>query len=496
MMGGRTEPGDRLEGHARTNTITERRAMRSAPRLLTRILPALLACTVNASLLAQGTRSNDTVTPTSVELNREPLRIDELNLNMLLPVGSVSETTSFGNNVSVGVGFPGQIGVMIIKEQRTTDADLTLNQVTESIMKQLTRFGNSRTGTVLDHDKQLEINGRVGQRFYIRIPGTNGKPDTVRGMTIFKSQPQRFAILDLTTLYRDFDKCRVIYETSVGTMDLGNPTDQDVRRAAAVRRMLDFLALRSVEDYQAAMTGKNDRWERLYLPAPSGDDMDATEYGYRRISSWGGFKGELTEKSRNKWNDDDRTLGYFVQIDAMAIEEDMRVDTRATFYVAEDGSEESWTIKMSLRQGTASSTSTITGARSRKNLVVLTDSSEGGPVKTNPLIQGDGYISQAQSYLISNMLARSAEPGEYAGYAYNSAASAITLRWDVVEKPQDTPDLVRVTTKVSSDTPPTVSIYNAEGDLIRVRLSNGRIWEPIELDRLINLWQKKGLPLD
>jgi hypothetical protein len=315
-------------------------------------------------------------------------------------------------------------------------------------------------------------------------------------MTIFKSQPQRFAIFDLTTLYRDFDKCRVIYETSVGTMDLGKPTDQDVRRAAAVRRMLDFLALRSVEDYQAAMTGKKDRWERLYLPAPSGDDMDATEYGYRRISSWGGFKGELTEKSRNKWNDDDRTLGYFVQIDAMAIEEDMRVDTRATFYVAEDGSEESWTIKMSLRQGTASSTSTITGARSRKNLVVLTDSSEGGPVKTNPLIQGDGYISQAQSYLISNMLARSAEPGEYAGYAYNSAASAITLRWDVVEKPQDTPDLVRVTTKVSSDTPPTVSIYNAEGDLIRVRLSNGRIWEPIELDRLINLWQKKGLPLD
>ncbi|CAN0593237.1 unnamed protein product, partial [Laminaria digitata] len=75
-------------------------------------------------------------------------------------------------------------------------------------------------------------------------------------------------------------------------------------------------------------------------------------------------------------------------------------------------------------------------------------------------------------------------------------ASAITLRWDIVEKPQDTPDLVRITTKVSSDTPPTVSIYNAKGDLIRVRLSNGRIWEPIELDRLINLWQKKGLPLD
>lgn len=449
-----------------------------------------------AHSLAQITPNNDTVTPTAVELDPNPLKIDALDLSLLIPVGSVSETTSFGNNSSVGIGLPDKIGVMIIKEQRTSNPDLTLEQVTQSIMKQLTRFGNSITGTVLDHDKNLEINFRTGQRFYIRIPGTNNKPDTVRGMTIFPNGPQRFVIFDLTTLYRDFDKCRAIYETSVGTMDMGNPSDQDARRSTAVRRMLDFMALRSVEDYQEAMTTKKDRWERLYLPAPSGDDMDATEYGYRRIRSWGGFKGELTEKPKNKWTDDDRTLGYFVQIDAMAIEEDLRVDTRATFYMSEDASEESWTIKMSLRQDTESSTSTITGARSRNNLVILTDSSEAGPIKTTPLIQGDGYISQAMSYLISNLLAQHAQNGEFASYVYNSSAGAISLRWDVVERPKETPDLIRVTTKVSSDTPPTVSLYNTKGELLRVRLSNGRIWEPIELDRLISLWQKKGLPLD
>lgn len=460
------------------------------------IFITLLLASISSLCSAQVTLNNDTVTPTAVELDPNPIKIDALDLSLLIPVGSVSETTSYGNNSSVGIGFPDKIGVMIIKEQRTSNPDLTLEQVTQSIMKQLTRFGNSITGTVLDHDKNLEVNFRKGQRFYVRIPGTNNKPDTVRGMTIFPNGPQRFVIFDLTTLYRDFDKCRAIYETSVGTMDMGNPSDQDARRSAAVRRMLDFMALRSVDDYQDAMTAKKDRWERLYLPAPSGDDMDATEYGYRRIRSWGGFKGELTEKSKSKWTADDRTLGYFVQIDAMAIEEDLRVDTRATFYMSEDASEESWTIKMSLRQGTESSTSTITGARSRNNLVILTDSSEAGPIKTTPLIQGDGYISQAMSYLVSNLLAQHAETGEFASYVYNSSAGAITLRWDVVEHPKETPDLIRVTTKVSSDTPPTVSLYNTEGKLLRVRLSNGRIWEPIELDRLISLWSKKGLPLD
>lgn len=467
-----------------------------AARTLLWISISLLTSLVCTPCSAQVTPQNDSVTPRAVELDANPIKIDALDLSLFVPVGSVSETTSFGNNSSVGIGFPDKIGVMIIKEQRTSNPDLTLEQVTQSIMKQLTRFGNSITGTILDHDKNLEINSHRGQRFYVRIPGTNNKPDTVRGMTIFPNGPQKFVIFDLTTLYRDFDKCRSIYETSVGTMDMGNPSDKDARRSAAVRRMLDFMALRSIENYQQAMTGKKDRWERLYHPAPSGDDMDATEYGYRRIRSWGGFKGELTEKPRNKWTEDDRTLGYFVQIDAMAIEDYLRVDTRATFYMSEDASEESWTIKMSLRQDTESSNSTITGARSRNNLVILTDSSEAGPIKTTPLIQGEGYISQAMSYLVSNLLAQHAQPGEFASYVYNSSSGAITLRWDVVEHPKETPDLILVTTKVSSDTPPTVSLYNTEGELLRVRLSNGRLWEPIELDRLISLWQKKGLPLD
>lgn len=431
-----------------------------------------------------------------IDFESSPIRLDALNLNIFLPKGSVSETTKFGNSATMGIGFPGQIGVLLIKEQKTSDPDLTIAQVADNIIKQLTRFGNSRTGNIISHEKQLKINFRVGERFYVRIPGQDGKPDAIRGMTIFKSQPQRFIIFDLTTLERDFSKSRTLYETTVSTMDLGNPTNTDMKRAAAIKSMLAFLDVRSIEDYQDAMTGKKDRWERLYLPAASGDEMDATEYGYRRIRSWGGFKGELSDKPRSSWNEDDRSLGYFVQIDAMALEDNVRVDTKATFYMAEDSNEESWTIKMSLRRDGAQQTSIITGARSDTSMAIVLDQSDSPPTKSHPLIQGEGYMSQVQTYLISAMLAHDADVGEYASYAYNSSLGAISLRWDIVEKPEETPDLIRITTKVSNDTPATVAIYNSEGAMLRVRLANGRIWEPIELDRLIKLWKKKGLPIE
>src|SRR5690606_8778609 len=144
------------------------------------------------------------------------------------------------NNSTVGVGFPDQIGVMIIKEQRTSDPDLTIAQVADNIIDQLTRFASSKTGAILMREPKLNVNGSIGERFYIRIPGLNGKPDAVRGMSIFQSEPQKFVIFDLTTLYKDYSRSRAMYETSVGTMDLGNPTSTDVRRAAAIKSMLAF----------------------------------------------------------------------------------------------------------------------------------------------------------------------------------------------------------------------------------------------------------------
>ncbi len=129
-------------------------------------------------------------------------------------------------------------------------------------------------------------------------------------------------------------------------------------------------------------------------------------------------------------------------------------------------------------------------------MAIVLNQSDSEPQKTHPLIQGEGYMSQVQSYLIGNLLAHDAPPGEYASYVYNSSLGAIALRWDIVEHPEETPDLIKITTKTSKNTPANVSLYNSSGELMRVRLANERIWEPIELERLIKLWRKKGLPLE
>jgi hypothetical protein len=118
------------------------------------------------------------------------------------------------------------------------------------------------------------------------------------------------------------------------------------------------------------------------------------------------------------------------------------------------------------------------------------------PTVTRPLIQGEGYLPQAITHLLSPLLARRAQVGEFASYAYNPGSNTITMRWDTVEQPADKPGLWIVRSRPDDNTPATSHVFNAQGRLMRSELHNGRLWEPIEPDRLLSLWKRKGLPLE
>jgi hypothetical protein len=138
----------------------------------------------------------------------------------------------------------------------------------------------------------------------------------------------------------------------------------------------------------------------------------------------------------------------------------------------------------------------VTGARSGTSMTVQLEQSNMAPTVTRPLIQGDGYVPQAITHLLAPMLAREGRPGEFAGYAYNASTNTISLRWDTVEQPADKPGLRVVRSRADENTPATTHVFNGRGELMRSELHNGRIWEPIELDRLVSLWKRKGLPLE
>jgi len=457
-----------------------------------------LQCTAQTTPPPQAPDTNLT------ELEIHPITIDSIGLTLNLPKGAQAETVRIGNSTSTGISLPADLGTVIIKEQRTSNEKLTAAKAALSIRDQLMNLPGAM---VIGEQSDLRVGIWAGHRFYVRTPSTtNGGPAIYRGVTIFGHKPNTFLIFDFTLEGSEsqFKLARVLYETSIATMNLQEMSTQSLKRAAGFQSTNSLLDQLTIEDYDAVLTGKKgERWERLYTPAKSGDEMDATEHGYRRVRSWSGYKGELGTKEKSKWSSEDRKLGYLLQIDSMAMDAGLRIDSRALFYMSIDGNEETWTIRMTLKdEETRSSTgqvptqdSAITGARVGGKLTITTAEGSKAPTTNSPFIPDSGYITQVQSYLIGALIAQKELQGDFASYAYNPVTNSVTIRWDISEQPAQSPGMWSVTTKTAPETPPTTTLFDAHGDLMRVKLTNGRLWEPIELDRLLSLWKRKGLPL-
>lgn len=443
-------------------------------------------------------------TPVGVDLQSSPTRIDALGLTIFLPVGATAETTSFGANATMGVQLPGDLGVLVVKGQRSTNPELTVAQVVDSIIEQLKRANGRQgmDGTLLattaeltERTDDLRVAGLAGERIYMRFPQEGNDPEMVRAFSVFRVEPRQFIIFDLMTEAADLPAARMMYETTVGTMDLASRDALAARRAAGVENLQSVLAGHTPESLTALIEQNGERWERLFTPARTGDDMDAKEHGYRRLRMRTGVRGEVTGRPERNWSVNDRREGYIVELDAMALEPSLRIDTRAVYFVTKDLEEENWTVNMALRQGEITTESSVTGARSGTSMTVQLEQTGMPLTVTRPLIQGEGYVSQVLTHLMAPILVDHGQPGEYACYAYNPGTNSITLRRDVVERPADAPGLIIVRSQPDDDTPAAKHLYNEKGEFMRSELHNNRVWEPITLERLVALWERKGLPL-
>ncbi|MFK7882715.1 MAG: hypothetical protein AB8F26_00850 [Phycisphaerales bacterium] len=440
-----------------------------------------------------------------VTLSSSPTKLDALGITLFLPIDSKAEMTSFGGNATMGIEFPEDLGIMVIKGQRTRNPDLTITQVVDSIIDQLMRSNGREsidgrmvdtTVTIRERTPDLNVDGIVGERVYLDFPSFNGDPALVRGFTVFRAEPLKFIVFDLMTEAGQFATSRGLYETTIGTMDLTTLDQRGEARAAAIERAQAVIDSMGADELRSLADKYSERWERLYSPARSGDDADATEHGYRRVRVSSGVKGEVTGKAERNWRPGDRIPGFIVRLDAMALEPSLRIDTRAVYFVSEDFEQEAWTVNMALRQGESSTESSVTGARVGTSMTVQLEQSRLPPQITKPVIQGEGYLSQTIAQLMVPILIRNAQEGDFAFYSYNPSSNNITLRTDTVEQPTESPGLWVVRSKPDENTPEAKHLYNATGELIRTELHNGRIWEPIELDRLVSLWRRKGLPLE
>ena len=469
--------------------------------------PALLACLCALAAAPAAAQAPAAGEAPGVRLSGNPIRVASIGLTMHVPEGSTSQTTSFGTTTVTQIQPLEDVGVIIIQGRQSADESLSPKQVGDGIIEKLLGSYGGETGAagqisrsrarVLSRNSSLLIGNLEADRFYVELPPRkDSDPAPVHGYTITSPAPGRVVIFEFHTVAKVLERGRQVYETCVATAAFEDPGDLATRRAAAVRAGVRLFEQMSPDDYREVFESFGTRWERLYTPAKTGADIDASEHGYRRLKAWVGRRGDLNpEKNPSRWSKDDEAPGYLLQIDAMLLEPTLRVDTQAVYFLSMDRIEEAWTVRMSIRQNDQVNRWTETGARSDHSMSVTTTHGSAAPTVVRPMVQGEGYLSMVETYLLGPLLVRAGVPADFAFYSYQSRDGTIRLRTDSAQRTEAN-GAWAITSRINEDAPPQIAYLTSEGEPIRTELSDGRLWEPTSYDRLVRLWREKGLPLD
>ena len=279
-----------------------------------------------------------------------------------------------------------------------------------------------------------------------------------------------------------------MYELTTGSARFADMSKAREQRAAMVTAGVKFFEKVTREDIQAVIDAQPERWERLFQASPTGKKEDDTEVGYRRVRlSTGREAGAARE-------------GWVVRIDARILQKNGIIDSQSVFHTTYDRTEENWTVRMTIRDAKGEqgkpATHSETGARFEKQMQVRVEGPGVAPKTITPQIVGDGYISRVESFLLPQLLVRKGMPLLYGFYAYQSQSERITMRRDNLERPANDKGTWKLTTRLAEGTPETTSLYAPNGALVQGDMGSGIISEVSSVKDLLDLWKKKGLPLE
>lgn len=459
--------------------------------------------------------------PSMVPMGDEVFRLDSVGLTMMLPLGARAESTTVGSRSTVQITPGGASPSWFMNIQ--TPVDPEPGRSSSDLLEELMRRLGEAAGMVYrrDGDKRLEdqllgvnisvvepkatvqIGSQSGERIYISLPSARpNTPRVVRGYTAFKTTPTQFVSFELVTTESAFKEARGIYETVVATASFENADELRAERAAAITAGVRMFEAITEDDIQALLRATPETWERIYKPSATGADADATELGYVRTRLLVGTPDDLgtTGTVRTMGN---RQSGYVVQIDARLLDTGQIIDTRSAFFMAKDRTSEVWTVRTALRayrqndpNRPVTGTFSELGARNDTNMVIELDAPGRSKETIKPIMQGDGYISRVEAFLLPALLVRKGIQADFAFYGYDSQASSIRLRRDSLERPDNRAGQWLVRTRLAEDKKPQMAWYSKEGQLLRIELGDGTIREPVSGQRLLQIWKSKGLPVD
>ena len=476
---------------------------------------ALLAVCCGLPGLASSARAQDTpagATPAAggmVEFADTPFRVPSLGLTMWLPEGTRIDTTNLlGGESTFQIVAPDSTWMLRGFTSSSRDTSLTPAGAAESLIVGLLKPGDvedslkdwdvkvaGARGEVLDRTERLALSGLEASRFYARLE----RPDRTEGVTgypVSGTGPGRFLLVELTTPAEGFDRVRPVYESIVGAAEIRDPGEAAQERAAGVIAAEMLLESLNREDF-VSMLDDEPRYFRLYRPTATGADSDAEEVAYQRVLLTEGQRGELDpNKARGRWTSADREHGYIVRIDGRFLDQDRIVDSRAIYFLALDREEESWTLRMRVRDDKRREQNwRETGVRLGDDIKVTIDQDGEPPTLAQWKRPPEGYASQVESYLLPRIYARFGAPSVFNVYRYNSSTGELTMRTDEFA-PLEGGEGWSLITRSHADAPVETTVLDEQGRIVRRVLPTGIVMEPSSLDRLKQLWSSKGLPID
>lgn len=487
-------------------------------------------------------------------MEAEPFKLDAVGLSLPIPKGARADVSDIGGVVTVQIAPADKLWVVNIQTPRARVEMLSVMQATDRLIEQFVKAApiqSAVTGEVIGTEavlieprRELRIDGskEPGERFTFAIPRQNNpKERVVQGYSVFRPLPDQFVIFEVVVGEASWPAAKAAYEIMVAGAKFEDPSKLIEERAAAVGTGAAMLKQWTSADWIKAIH-EDQRWYRLYEPsatetgAGNGNAKadNAVEWGYRGVRYWRGTRDEVARPGINHEITPTNPEGTLCQIDsrifirrgATALGSTSGtptlqiVDSRATSFIADDGKQELWSLVATMGQPVAINPDTTnpsastpaaaakgggsvqvfreTGARSGRTLTVSL-SAPGEPASViKPLIQGEGYLSQTWAQLLPRMMVRMGvgrEVSQEAGfYVYRTDSRTITLRRDTVTPDPKGRGLFVVTTRTREDPKGQVSVLNAEGDVLRTELSDGRVWEPTTPMELFRLYKAKGLP--
>lgn len=461
--------------------------------------------------------------PAAVPMAEHPFRIESVGLTLMLPDGARTESISVSDRPTVRVLPRGEAPTWMMNIQTPVDTHDGRAPVDllEELMRHLgeaaglvfKREGNRRVEEellavdirVVEARKTIRVGGLEGERIYLSLPPSGASSTSiVRGYTVFKTTGRQFVSFELVTTQAAFAAAKRVYETIVATAAFEDADELRTARAAVIAAGLRLFEQVDETDLRAIINGHAETWERIYRPAPTGSDTDAEELGYVRTQMKIGTLDDLGNRTPSR-NIGNRRQGYIVRIDGRYLDQGQVIDTNSAFFMSMDRTYEAWTVRLGLRRWSPGQTWPVKekpgeaseiGARDGASMFVEL-AMPGQPKQTvKPIIQGDGYISRVEAYLLPYIIVREGIEADFGFYSYDSRQNTIRLRHDTLARPSNAGGPWTVRTRLSEEDKPQVAFYSPAGDLIRIELPEGRLREPTSVQRLMQLWKSKNLPTE